>query len=852
MRKETKWILENEVNYEYVFNKEKNKKLDYIVKEILENRNLSLEDDFSFDPFDLKDIDIAYERIMKAIEKNEKIYIYGDYDVDGITSVSLLYLSLSELGANVNYYIPLRDEGYGLNKEAIQTLKNDGANLVISVDCGINSVEEIDLANELELDFIITDHHEITGNLPKAMAVINPKRNENIYSFKYLAGVGTAFMLVYAIYKKQNKMNDLNKYLDIVAIGTVADIVPLVSDNRKFVRRGLKVLKNTRWIGIKQLIRKIFPDDWDSREYFAYDIGYIIAPIFNAAGRLEDAKQAVSLFVEEDGFKCLQIIDKLLENNNSRKEIQKRIFETSLVEIEKKQLYNRKLILVANKNFHHGVIGIVASKILDKYYKPSIIMEIKENEGIATASCRSIDGINIVECLNSVSDILVKYGGHSGAAGFTINIENIDEFYDRVEKYIDEHYDTEVFKKNIKIESILEPYKVNYNFLKELELLEPYGAKNHTPIFIFKNCRFENLRFTRNSTEHLMMDIMKDGYYFKNCIFFGGGDYYDLVAESKNIDIAFKLKLETFKDRYMCKLQLEDIKNSENNSDIFDSILKLEGKDLTFPIETVVYPKRMDIENPISLSFNDYGVALTKDRVIFENIDSNLSKILVTLKRDFNYDFSVEIKERYIKKENINLHIVINKKKSELKSFPIKDNQIFMEIKNMLIGNFSYNSIQKKILSSIFKEKNPTLAIMEKGRGIKTIINTIKFFYEYKNLTISINDASKKANFYIFTLNFNHDTILEDFLKSLEKIENKNNILIISNRNFNINNFIKIEDTYSVPKNVEYIDYKEIKKLKDFDNLYYPFLSNEKKEILLKKVEENEKIYSTKEIVVHF
>ena len=297
MKKNTKWILENKTNYEKIFENKREKKLDFIIEDLIENRNLSLDTNFDFNPFDLKDMDIATQRIFEAIKSNQKIYIYGDYDVDGITSVSLLYLALSELGANVDYYIPLRDEGYGLNKEAIQTLKNENADLVISVDCGINSIEEINFANELNLDFIITDHHEITGDIPKALAVINPKRDENIYSFKYLAGVGTAFMLVYALYTQMNKLNDLEKYLDIVAIGTVADIVPLVSDNRKFVKRGLKLLNTTKWIGIKQLLRKIFPDNWDIKEYFAYDVGYIIAPIFNAAGRLEDAKQAVSLFV---------------------------------------------------------------------------------------------------------------------------------------------------------------------------------------------------------------------------------------------------------------------------------------------------------------------------------------------------------------------------------------------------------------------------------------------------------------------------------------------------------------------------------------------------------------------------
>ena len=852
MKKNTKWILENKTNYEKIFENKREKKLDFIIEDLIENRNLSLDTNFDFNPFDLKDMDIATQRIFEAIKSNQKIYIYGDYDVDGITSVSLLYLALSELGANVDYYIPLRDEGYGLNKEAIQTLKNENADLVISVDCGINSIEEINFANELNLDFIITDHHEITGDIPKALAVINSKRDENIYSFKYLAGVGTAFMLVYALYTQMNKLNDLEKYLDIVAIGTVADIVPLVSDNRKFVKRGLKLLNTTKWIGIKQLLRKIFPDNWDTKEYFAYDVGYIIAPIFNAAGRLEDAKQAVSLFVEEDGFKCLSIIDKLLENNIERKNIQKKILEMSVTEIEKKQLYNKNLILVANKSFHHGVIGIVASKILDKYYKPTIIMEIKENEGVATASCRSIDGVNIVECLNFVSDILVKYGGHSGAAGFTVKIENIEEFYQRVDKYIEENFNKDLFIKKLKIEKILAPYKVNYEFLKGLEILEPYGAKNHTPIFAFRNCEYENLRFTRNSTEHLMLDIKKDGYYFKNCIFFGGGDYYDIISSSKNIDIAFKLKLETFKDRYMCKLQLEDVKNSNDNIDFQDDYLELNGRDISFPIETVLYPKRPDIEEPLNLIFNDYGVAITKDRTIIENIDSNLAKILTILKNKFNYDFSVKIKKKYLKSENINLHLEIDIiKDNGLKSFPLKDALIFKEIKKLLIGNFEYNSIQKKVLASIFKEKKPTLAIMDKGRGISTIINTIKSYYEYKNKIVSINDGYKKADFYIFNFNFKYSVDIEGVFETLDKIKS-NNILILSNKDFFISDFKIVKDNYSIPKNIEYIDYSDISILKRNNNLYHPFLTNEEKLNILDLIKRNKVIFSTREIIVHF
>ena len=479
-------------------------------------------------------------------------------------------------------------------------------------------------------------------------------------------------------------------------------------------------------------------------------------------------------------------------------------------------------------------------------------MEIKESEGVATASCRSIDGINIVECLNSVSDILVKYGGHSGAAGFTIKIENIEEFYQRVDKYIGENFPKELFVKTIKIENILAPYKVNYEFLRELEILEPYGAKNHTPIFAFKNCEYENLRFTKNSTEHLMLDIKKDNYYFKNCIFFGGGDYYDIIANSKKIDVAFKLKLETFKDRYMCKLQLEDVKNSMEITDFNDNYLELNGRDISFPIRTVVYPKRPDIDNPLNLVFNDYGLAITKDRTIIENIDVNLANILKILKNEFNYNFSVEIEKKYLKTENINLHLKIDIDRDIiLKTFPVKDTLIFQEIKKELISDFDYNSIQKKILASIFKDKKATLAIIEKGRGIKTIIETIKKYYLYKGKTISINDNFKKADFHIFTFDFENEVDLKNVMQTLEKI-NSNNILVISNKEFELSNFNLIKDEYTIAKNIEYITYDEIDKIKKSDNFYYPFLTNEEKIKILALLNKEEKIFSTKEIIVHF
>ena len=349
-----------------------------------------------------------------------------------------------------------------------------------------------------------------------------------------------------------------------------------------------------------------------------------------------------------------------------------------------------------------------------------------------------------------------------------------------------------------------------------------------------------------------MLDIKKDNYYFKNCIFFGGGDYYDIIANSKKIDVAFKLKLETFKDRYMCKLQLEDVKNSMENTDFNDNYLELNGRDISFPIRTVVYPKRPDIDNPLNLVFNDYGLAITKDRTIIENIDVNLANILKVLKNEFNYNFSVEIEKKYLKTENINLHLKIDIDRDIiLKTFPVKDALIFQEIKKELISDFDYNSIQKKVLASIFKDKKATLAIIEKGRGIKTIIETIKKYYLYKGKTISINDNSNKADFYIFTFDFENEVKLEKIMQTLEKI-NSNNILVISNKEFELSKFNIIKDEYTIAKNIEYITYDEIDKIKKSDNFYYPFLTNEEKIKILALLNKEEKIFSTKEIIVHF
>ncbi|MGL5662183.1 MAG: single-stranded-DNA-specific exonuclease RecJ, partial [Cetobacterium sp.] len=597
MMRNTKWIFKSEKF------KSINDNLDNEIEQILYNRGIESKDEVEFfingtlenlmNPSDLSDVDKGVERILKAKENNETIWIYGDYDVDGITSTSLCYLALKELEINVKYYIPLRDEGYGLNKDALNYIKEEGGNLIITVDCGISSISEVEHCNALGMDMIITDHHEINNELPPAHAIVNPKREDNKNSYKYFAGVGTAFMLLLALYKKLDKKNEIYKYLDIVAIGTIADIVPLKGENRLLVKRGLELLKSSKWQGLNMLMKRLFENPME-KKFDTYDVGFIIAPIFNAAGRLEDAKMAVELFVSNCHITCDKLIYELINKNSERKEIQEEILKKAIDKIENEKLDENSVIVVAEKKFHHGVIGIVASKILDRYYKPTIIMEIKPLEGIATASCRSTEAFNMIEALNSMRDIFIKYGGHAGAAGFSIAIENIEEFSKRMNEYAVENLNSEDTKKPIKIDCELSMIKISFDLMDKLSLLEPYGFGNASPMFAIRNCKYTNFRAIGKEKNHLMMDLIKNGVEMKNCVWFNSEDMLETILNNKEIDVAFKLKMETYKDKYQYKIFIEDIKPSKK---IMNDIKDLESLyNLKFPIKSIFYTRR-DLEN---------------------------------------------------------------------------------------------------------------------------------------------------------------------------------------------------------------------------------------------------------------
>lgn len=831
----TKWIFKSE-KFRSI-----NDNLDKEIEQILYNRGIESKGEVEFfingtlenlmNPSDLSDVDKGVERILKAKENNETIWIYGDYDVDGITSTSLCYLALKELEINVKYYIPLRDEGYGLNKDALNYIKEEGGNLIITVDCGISSISEVEHCNALGMDMIITDHHEINNELPPAHAIVNPKREDNKNSYKYFAGVGTAFMLLLALYKKLDKKNEIYKYLDIVAIGTIADIVPLKGENRLLVKRGLELLKSSKWQGLNMLMKRLFENPME-KKFDTYDVGFIIAPIFNAAGRLEDAKMAVELFVSNCHITCDKLIYELINKNSERKEIQEEILKKAIDKIENEKLDENSVIVVAEKKFHHGVIGIVASKILDRYYKPTIIMEIKPLEGIATASCRSTEAFNMIEALNSMRDIFIKYGGHAGAAGFSIAIENIEEFSKRMNEYAVENLNSEDTKKPIKIDCELSMIKISFDLMDKLSLLEPYGFGNASPMFAIRNCKYTNFRAIGKEKNHLMMDLIKNGVEMKNCVWFNSEDMLETILNNKEIDVAFKLKMETYKDKYQYKIFIEDIKPSKK---IMNDIKDLESLyNLKFPIKSIFYTRR-DLENEkLNISFINEEVSINIGRNSIGFLDNQTKLVLKKLNDYYGYRFNVKIDKIIRKDENYNVHIWIDKD-DEFKTLSFETGKIFKEIKEFLIGDLEYNSLQKKVLKTIFKDKKNVVVSCKPGRGMDTVVKTIEIYYKMLGKKVLIVKEGERReegyDFYIYVGN--------------EVLEVSDYNLFITNNKICCDTFEYIEDDYKIPSNVEVVSIDE---LEYHENIFSIMLPLKVKKRIIESMNKGEKIFASEDI----
>ena len=689
-------------------------------------------------PNKLYDVEKAVKIIREAIRKNINIWIYGDYDVDGITSTAVLYLALKELGAeNVSYYIPIRDEGYGLNNDALKKIKDSGGELVITVDCGITAFEEIKFANSINLPVIITDHHNLQGKkVPEALAVINPKRIENEYTFESLAGVGTVFMLVLSLFESYGKMEEAFEYLDLVSIGTIADIVPLLSENRILTRFGLEKLPFTKNRGLAFLLYKLFNSGENKgnnpkSEYSTYDVGFIIAPVFNAAGRLKDAKMVVKLLTSDNNREIEIIVKELINKNFERKELQNRIVEMIEKNIEKNKINEDFVIIDYSPEYHHGIIGIAASKIVDTYYKPVIIMEVKEDEGIAVGSCRSIEGFNILNALQSMSELFVKFGGHAGAAGFTIPIKNIELFKRKINEYAKKILKEDDFVKIINIDKQIPMQKMSYEFFKTIELLKPFGFGNPMPTFQTKNVLLENIKFIGENKNHIMFDLKQKGFVIKNAVWFGSGEYFKELNENLFYDIVYKLKIEEFQDRYYTKAYIEDMKASELKDDTLLYYHSLYNT--SFPIKSIFYTHLdLDAETPLSMKNEFDQISLFQGRKFVGRLDYNISNLLIQLKRYFNWNFTVKV-ENITKSSTHNIVDILIKRDFSFECYDYTDIGIFKRIKDFLIGNMEYDSFTKNLLSLFFRQ-NKDLILSFENKSSENFKNNPEKYIKPENL----------------------------------------------------------------------------------------------------------------------
>lgn len=521
-------------------------------------RFLSNDLDIMYDPFLMRDMDKAVERILSAKKNGEKITIYGDYDVDGITAIAILYKHLSEMGIPVSYYVPDRmQEGYGINRDALDKIKADGSTLIITVDTGITAVEECEYAHSIGLDVIVTDHHECKEVIPDVYAAIDPKRKDCGYPFKSLAGVGVVFKLIQALDENKSLPDLMDKYADLMCLGTVADISPLVDENRIIVTEGLKRFKSTKNIGLKALIDV----STNGKAITTSTIGYIIAPRINASGRLGCASRSVELFLTDDAENAKNLAASLCEENTLRQQTEQKMFKEALEYIENHpEIKDDKVIVIPHENWHHGIVGIVSSKITEKFYKPSILFAIDGNE--AKGSGRSVSGFNLFGALENCSDLLEKFGGHELAAGLTIKAENIEAFRKKINDYSKDSISETMLVPTIALDAAIKVPYITIETVNDINRLQPFGVDNPTPAFAVKNIKIHKISVMSDG-KHLRMTLFKDGKYL-DAVGFGMGEYYHHLEEGDFIDVAFALDINDYKGFQNAQLILKDIKKTDD------------------------------------------------------------------------------------------------------------------------------------------------------------------------------------------------------------------------------------------------------------------------------------------------
>lgn len=796
------------------------------ISQILKNRGIEDEKDSEIfmnpsldylrDPFLMKDMKKSVERIQKAIENKENIFIYGDYDVDGVSSTSILYLYFDSINYPVSYYIPNRlEEGYGINEEAIRKIHEQGCNLIISVDCGITSVKEVDIANELGIDVIITDHHECQSEIPNAFAVINPKQEDCHYPFDMLCGCGVAFKLIQALTPPEVFKESMYDYLEITTLATICDIVPLVDENRIIVKNGLKLMKEGKNLGLRELI-KICGVDTD--KIGSSHIGFSIGPRINASGRLGYSYLGVQLFTTKCEHEANEIAKTLEEKNNERQMIEAKMYHEAEEIIKSNERYEKdKVLVIANEHWQHGIIGIVASKLTEKYYKPTILLTIED--GRASGSARSIKGFSIFDALMNCKDLLEKFGGHEQAAGLSLDASNVDTLRDEVNKIADYNLTFEDMIENIKVEFELEEDKVSLDLVDELHKLEPFGLSNPSPRFIMRNLVLDEIFTLGKNKQHLKLSVYNENTY--ECIGFNMAHLKENFNPGDKVDVLFQLDENNYMGNRTVQLLLKDMRLSHPKNAMKDKLsLKLFSK-IVPNSENNLYTINSGDENLISTNINGKHIMdgskeinifdyLVKDTLVIANTVNGFYRAISDMSL-LEEEFDINYRENTINTGKLQLIFSPNIDKIDVKRYnnivlydylyDCKEYVYLNENKNEYCNVIKYyNEIDqlylKNIINNIIPEREEfivvyKLALVNKSFELDmldirktfnimpiklfTILNVFKelslldFSLDYKSNIMSINlleKPNKKLNLDESVILRNLKDLREEYLKS--------------------------------------------------------------------------------------
>ena len=558
------WILNNTNDNEAVDTLSKELKISPILSSMLVKRQIRTYDqakDFFrpnyeslHDPFLMKDMDRATKRLNKAIQDKESIMVFGDYDVDGTSSVALITLYLESLGLKILKYIPDRtNEGYGVSMKAIDLAISKKLKLIIALDCGIKAHNQVDYAKKNKIDFIICDHHNPDEKLPNALAILNPKRKDCKYPFKELCGCGVGFKLIQALDRDLTDNADLVNYLDLVALAIAADVVPVIGENRIMAFLGLQIINSNPRIGIHSILKSNL-----KKEYIISDLMFFVAPRINAAGRIKHAELALQLLISSNEDHANLLAKEIESLNSERRLIEKQMTSEAVLQVEEDKECNS--IVVYSSSWNKGVVGIVASRLVDKFYKPSVVF-CESSNGMLTASARSIKGVDLYKIIKSCDDLVEQYGGHKYAAGLTIKKENISLFKKRFDDAVSEIQSNQPVEKEILIESKINFDEITPKFFRILKQFEPFGPGNKAPLFLTENLKLKGKPYELGKEkEHIKMNLKQDISDQFSSIGFWLANKFQSIENKSNFSAVYSIEENNWKDRTTIQLNLKDFK----------------------------------------------------------------------------------------------------------------------------------------------------------------------------------------------------------------------------------------------------------------------------------------------------